>query len=985
MLTLFSSVAIAQSPTKTITDEDLIGNRVYNWSKDTTYLLNALVFVEDGSILNIEAGTVIKGLQTPEGTAANDNTSALIITRNAQIFAEGTAAQPIIFTGAGDDLTTTFDIAPTDNQLWGGLIILGNAFVGENGGQDNIEGIDSSDPRGLYGGVDNPVNDDNSGTLRYVSIRHGGAVLGADNEINGVTLGGVGSGTIIDYIEVFGNKDDGIEFFGGTVNVKHAVVAFVGDDSYDFDESYSGSLQYIFSMQQSSDASIGDHAVEYDGTEDNSADAVQFAGKIYNATFIGAGATATNTKSDGVTLRKNAALQMWNSIITGVPGYAFKNGEDEEDENEMPTGGFVNPADLTQTAFANNIVFDNNNARFIEGADGGFNALVNASTETVDPQLAGISRVPNGQLDPRPNAGSPALSGAAIPTNIEEDFDIVGYRGAFNNRENWAAGWTAMDEYGYFGDLVTEASNVITDASINAGETLVLDNSQEWVLDGFVFVEDGAELIIQPGTVIKGLQSPNTGDLTSALIISRGGKITAEGNANNPIIFTGTGDDLSTIDDVAATDNQLWGGVIILGKAFVGENGGTDNIEGIDSNEPRGIYGGSEDDDNSGTLKYVSIRHGGAVLGADNEINGLTLGGVGSGTTIDYVEIFGNKDDGIEFFGGTVNVTHAVVAFVGDDSYDFDESYDGHLQYIFSIQQFVDASIGDHAIEYDGTEDNTANAFQGVGRVYNATFIGPGANATDTKADGITLRKGAALELWNSILVDIPGYTFKNGEDEEDENEMPTGGFVNPADLTQTAFANNIVNNINADRYFEGADRTNFVALLTSTLDTVPGIRGISTLPNEGLDPRLNSSAAANRGAAIPVEAGVDTVSYRGAFDDNTNWALGWTALDEYQYFGLLTNTVEYASNSEGVSVNAYPNPVLNGVARLQLELPTNTNLLVNVFSLTGQNVLTHNFNRVNAGTHNLDLNVSNFQTGMYIVAIQTGSGTVTRKINVNN
>ena len=176
--------------------------------------------------------------------------------------AEGTADQPIIMTGAADDLSITTDLGPTDNQEWGGLIVLGKAFVGENGGEDVIEGLPSDDTRALYGqGLNAPINDDNSGVIKYVSVRHGGAVLGADNEINGITLGGVGNGTTLEYVEVFANKDDGFEFFGGSVNGKYLSVANVGDDSYDFDESYSGSLQYIFSLQQDADNSIGDHAI----------------------------------------------------------------------------------------------------------------------------------------------------------------------------------------------------------------------------------------------------------------------------------------------------------------------------------------------------------------------------------------------------------------------------------------------------------------------------------------------------------------------------------------------------------------------------------------------------------------------------------------------------------------------------------------------------------------------------------------------------
>jgi hypothetical protein len=231
------------------------------------------------------------------------------------------------------------------------------------------------------------------------------------------------------------------------------------------------------------------------------------------------------------------------------------------------------------------------------------------------------------------------------------------------------------------------AQITITDASINAGETYTMTKDNVYLLDGFVYVESGATLVIEPGTVVKGKVVPSNGtDQTSALIIAKGGKIMAEGTAAEPIIFTGEIDDLSITSDLTAADNQTWGGLIILGNSIVGEDGGTDVIEGIPSSETRIQYGGNDPMDNSGILKYVSIRHGGSVLGADNEINGLTLGGVGAGTTIDYIEVFANKDDGIELFGGTVNITHAVVAFCGDDSYDMDESWNGYIQFALSLQ-----------------------------------------------------------------------------------------------------------------------------------------------------------------------------------------------------------------------------------------------------------------------------------------------------------
>jgi len=197
--------------------------------------------------------------------------------------------------------------------------------------------------------------------------------------------------------------------------------------------------------------------------------------------------------------------------------------------------------------------------------------------------------------------------------------------------------------------------------------------------------------------------------------VTQGSKIDANGTATNPIIFT------SVLDTGSLTkeDKGKWGGLIILGNAPINSNtkGIADNtpltnsIEGIP--ETSGItsrainpdyakYGGTNAGDDSGILRYVSIRHGGAEIGAGNEINGLTLGGVGTGTTIEYIDIYANKDDGIEFFGGTVNAKYLSVCYVGDDSFDFDEGYNGSLQYLFSVQD----TSSNRAIEWDGSTES---------------------------------------------------------------------------------------------------------------------------------------------------------------------------------------------------------------------------------------------------------------------------------------
>ena len=282
----------AQATEVVITDRDL-GGDTYTWTNDNEYVLDGLVYLEEGGVLNIEAGTVIRG-QVAADITTGDATSALIITRGAQIFARGTADAPVIFTAYEDDLTDDGDFTSADRGEWGGVLILGRATIARPGGEDGIEGIASSEARARFGGT---MDNDNSGVLNYVSIRHGGAQLSPDNEINGLTLGGVGSGTEIDYVEVYANLDDGIEWFGGTVNVKHASVAFCGDDGFDYDFGWRGNGQFWFAIQEPGDGT--GRSGEHDGADPDEPAPASLP-TISNVTYVGIGSDGVATGGDAV-------------------------------------------------------------------------------------------------------------------------------------------------------------------------------------------------------------------------------------------------------------------------------------------------------------------------------------------------------------------------------------------------------------------------------------------------------------------------------------------------------------------------------------------------------------------------------------------------------------------------------------------------------------------------------------------------------------
>jgi len=317
-------------------------------------------------------------------------------------------------------------------------------------------------------------------------------------------------------------------------------------------------------------------------------------------------------------------------------------------------------------------------------------------------------------------------------------------------------------------DPIPTQNKVIT-SNIKTNTTWYSDTIYQ--LAGRIAVEDGATLTIEPGTIIKG--EAGTGANATALLIARGAKLIAEGTAAAPIIFTSVADEISQADIAAGnfaspnldpTINGLWGGVIILGKAPISPKPDATGevtevqIEGIPTSDPNGLYGGINTHDNSGILSHVSIRHGGANIGSGNEINGLTLGGVGFGTSINNIEIVANQDDGIEWFGGTVNTSYVVVWNCGDDGIDTDQSWAGDLD------NFVVISPAGHCFELDGPEGSYEN---GHNISYGDIYVGTGQDLINVDANSIVNLSHlyfTDITSTNSKInrVTAPGVTFNN-------------------------------------------------------------------------------------------------------------------------------------------------------------------------------------------------------------------------------
>ncbi|CAN5547542.1 hypothetical protein BH11BAC2_BH11BAC2_26430 [soil metagenome] len=386
------------------------------WTANNKYILNGFVYVTNGATLTIEAGTLITGDKASKGS--------LIIKRGSKIIAAGTVADPIVFTSN----LAMGSRAPGD---WGGIIVCGNAPVNLAGGEGLVEG----GPDAYYGGNDAA---DNSGIISYVRIEFAGIAFQPNQEINGLTLGAVGTGTQIDHVQVSYSGDDSFEFFGGTVNAKYLVTYKGQDDDYDTDNGFSGHIQFAVAQRDPNiaDAS-GSNGFESDNDAAGSANSPFTAVKFSNISIYGPKAdTSTAVNSNfkrAAHIRRNSQCSIYNSVIAGFPVGLLVDGTSTE-------GNATN--NLLQ--FRNNIISGCNTPLAVaSGSTFDINAWFTTSgyNNTIQYDNSNLANDPFNTTTPDflPKTGSPLLSGADF-TGLT-GFETVTYRGAFGTT-NWTSGWT---------------------------------------------------------------------------------------------------------------------------------------------------------------------------------------------------------------------------------------------------------------------------------------------------------------------------------------------------------------------------------------------------------------------------------------------------------------------------------------------------------------------------------------------------------------
>ena len=762
----------------------------YTFIEEVQYVLSGVVTVGAGNVeitsqteyesilangvtLTVEPGSDVKG--TADGV--------LLVTRGSKLIADGYANNPITFSSLDDNYDGMGE--------WGGVVIQGFAPQYGQGGTGacfadgeswcNVLG-EGGDFVQEYGGSN---AGDDSGIIRYVRIAEGGLIAGPDNEINGLTLQGVGHGTLIDYVQVQGNQDDGIEWFGGTVNVKHAVLTNNDDDDIDFDEGYQGDIQYALIIKnQTPDATpVGSNDPR--GIELNSSDddyTPETAGVIANVTIIG-GDAANYAEEYGMRLRGSVTAAIHNSAVTGYDVTCARI-DDSDTDGDSSTPKLDTPITL------NNFLCDTAGVAFLKEQPVEGSTVIEEGI-SFDENLAIVNT--SALLDV-PTAIAAYDNGSAFI------FDETRYIGAVDPSASvaWWADWTlpgsviTQEEAQETSFVSCNSSKTECTVSGTIDEDYTMVNGVEYRLDGVVTVgagnveiqtADEMQAIIDAGvtlTIRAGVEVKAFDD--GVLLVTRGSKLIANGSSASPITFSSIDPDYDGMGE--------WGGVVIQGFAPQYGQGGTGacfndgeawcNVlgEGGDFVQE---YGGNLPGDDSGIIRYVRIAEGGLIAGPNNEINGLTLQGVGHDTLIDYVQVHGNQDDGIEWFGGTVNVKHALLTNNDDDDIDFDEGYQGNIQYALIIKnQTPNATpVGSNdprGIELNSSDDDYTPETAGV--IANVTIIG-GDAANYAEEYGMRLRGSVTAAIHNSAVT---GYdvTCARIDDSDTDGDSSTAKLDTP-------------------------------------------------------------------------------------------------------------------------------------------------------------------------------------------------------------
>jgi len=517
----------------------------------------------------------------------------------------------------------------------------------------------------------------------------------------------------------------------------------------------------------------------------------------------------------------------------------------------------------------------------------------------------------------------------------------------------------------------------VLEGNINSDK--VLDANKKYLLRGFVNVNEPATLTIPAGTIIFGEKSSK-----GSLIINRGAKIVAIGTPDRPIVFTSQ----QPKGQRSAGD---WGGIIIAGRARINVPGGTAVIEGGTGT----VYGGGDnpnDDDSSGVLKYVRIEFPGIAFLPDNEINGLTLGGVGRKTVIEYIQVSYSGDDSFEWFGGTVNCKY-LIAYRGlDDEFDTDFGYRGKCQFLFGLRDPNIADIsGSNGFESDNDGTGTLNSPRTQPIFSNVTLIGPLPSPDFTQFNsnyrrGAHLRRSTLTSIYNSIIMGYPVGLLIDGQNSAD------GAIANDLQIRNTIIAGaqagkNLTTNVNGFdvvTWFNNPDFGNKTFEKSSDV----GLIDPFNLTNSNPIPLSNSYAAAN--ASFNNDRLKDKfftpVNYIGAFNPNgPRWDERWTNYDPQNTDYTLTDVKDTYNKNISADFQLYqnyPNP-FNPNTTISFTMSKSGYVNLIVYNSLGQEIAKLVDGYKDAGTYFINWNAENLPSGVYIYKLEANNFTAVRKMTL--
>ncbi len=500
---------------------------------------------------------------------------------------------------------------------------------------------------------------------------------------------------------------------------------------------------------------------------------------------------------------------------------------------------------------------------------------------------------------------------------------------------------------------------------------MTLTSNYTYKLVGFVRVQAPATLTIQAGTLIVG-ENISQG----SLIIKPGAKIRAMGTENAPIVFTS---EFALAGSGSTPNYGDWGGIILLGNAKINVPGGVSQIEGPGDN-----FGGNDDNDNSGEMHYVRIEYPGIAFSPNNEINGLTFGGIGRGTQIDHIQVSFSGDDSYEWFGGTVNCKN-LIAYRGlDDDFDTDFGYRGKLQYLVGMRDpdVADVVSGSNGFESDNDGSGSLNEPRTTPTWWNVTLVGPLETvSTPISPDfkrGMHLRRSSRNRISNAIIMGWPKGVLLDGVNtiqaaiddsmwlhnsivsgwtQDDLDTVNSGGLTFDIDLW---FSGNGGRTFATNAEVMLTDAFNFSNPNFMPMSTSPALTGAGTPPNDGFfEP---------------------TATYVGAFG-STDWTANWTNWNPGNYPVSVEEELSGIPDEFKLSQN-YPNP-FNPSTKITYSINKSSDVSIRVFNVLGQEVaqLVNGFR--NAGTYDVTFDASELTSGLYLYTLEANGQTVTKKMTL--